>query len=464
MPTDEEILLEKGQDESFGFGALGKIGTGASLMGASLYGARTATPGGIRRTTADYASNRLEGFYKKGAWKFPRYFWELTKTGARMGRDSYVRLDNSEFYNNTGISPVVMRDLENIKQTKKQAEFDYRNYKKGYTDVSYKNDRKFAEKKLYFKLSNDKANQIIFGGTSSPLIDKVVGDRVKLTSASDFLKASDNNKNIANFALEQHSSIRNRNQSIDNPKGLQFIKYKPGKFGDVLRATQFDRRLYHTMLAIKNAPSAQSVETIIANAKYLPEKRGGKIMFSLSPQFKPDWDWGGFNSVAIVDPKNKTTRGKIRFIATDVPDVDIKGRPVPGSGGKFPAIKYVESKEITIGEPKQFKDQGINFKANDELIQRKSPNFYQRVKSWFTKPIYGRTAYHKKNRAKEILNYNSLFSAEQKQALQNIKSARAATKVSALKGVSRFGKNIGGPIGIAMAAWGLYDAYKYMKE
>ena len=74
MPTDEEVMIEAGQDESFGFGAMaakGAIGTG--LLGASTAMMRGQTPGGIRRTMADYASNRLEGFYKKGAWKTPRY-------------------------------------------------------------------------------------------------------------------------------------------------------------------------------------------------------------------------------------------------------------------------------------------------------------------------------------------------------------------------------------------------------
>jgi hypothetical protein len=56
MPTDEEVMIKAGQDESFGFGAMaakGAIATG--LLGASAAMMRGQTPGGIRRTTADYA-------------------------------------------------------------------------------------------------------------------------------------------------------------------------------------------------------------------------------------------------------------------------------------------------------------------------------------------------------------------------------------------------------------------------
>ena len=60
MPTDEELLIEAGQDESFGFGAMaakGAIGTG--LLGLSASMMRGQTPGGIRLASADYARNFL---------------------------------------------------------------------------------------------------------------------------------------------------------------------------------------------------------------------------------------------------------------------------------------------------------------------------------------------------------------------------------------------------------------------
>lgn len=456
--TDEEVLINAGEDESFGFGAL-NYPLGASLLGYSMYGMRGQTPGGIRRTVADFASNRLEGFYKPGAWKAPRYGWELAKTGGRIGYSAYANLANSGFYNQTGVSPVVMRDLDNIGSTIKNATSKYLSYQKGYTDLSFKNDIKFAEKKLYFKLTNDKANQLIFGGKSSPIIDKIVGDKVKLTDVNRFIKAADGSKELANYVITRQPSIVSRGQTIFDPKGLQFIKYKPNRFGDVLRATQFDRNFYKTILELKNHGKIGTAESIIANGGYKPTRlSNGKFVFSLSPSIKPDWDWGGFNSVAVWDPKKG---GKIRIIATDVPDVDIKGRPVPGSGGKYPGIKYVDSKEITISEG-SLKKKGINIAANDELINRKQPNWWQRVRGWTKNkyyqyfPITGKTKRHSVNRAKQVDGlHKSLFSKDQLKEIGNLKKERKNFKVSNLKKISRLGRNLAGPAGIALMAYQL---------
>ena len=251
MEEDDLTLIQAGEDPNFGFSNLpaGVKGiTGLGLIGASAAIMRGQTPGGVRRASADFASNRLEGFYKKGAWKTPRYAWELAKTGGRLGWSAAGNIVNSEFYNKTGVSPVVMRDLYDIDKTKNIAENKYLAKTKGYYKKSAINDMKFAEKKLYFKLSNDKANHLLFGGKSSPIIDKIIGDKVKLTNVDDFIKAANGDRDIANYAMRRQPSIVSRGQTIDNIKGLQFIKYKPGKFGDVLWATQFDKRMYKTML------------------------------------------------------------------------------------------------------------------------------------------------------------------------------------------------------------------------
>ena len=96
MPTDEEILIQQGQDESFGFGTLGKIGTGAGLIGASGIMMRGQTPGGVRRMTADYARNFLPSFYSQNALtrihpklnQAVQYTKELGMTGLKIGRDA----------------------------------------------------------------------------------------------------------------------------------------------------------------------------------------------------------------------------------------------------------------------------------------------------------------------------------------------------------------------------------------
>jgi len=433
--TDEEVLINAGEDEGFGFGPA-KYAVGPGLLGYSMYSMRGQTPGGIRRTMADFASNRLEGFYKPGAWKAPRYGLELAKTGGRIGYSAFANLANSGFYNETGISPVVMRDLDGIKTVKDAATKNYMKYKKGYYKQHAIADMKFAEKKLYFKLSNDKANQLIFGGKSSPIIDDIIGDRVKLTNVKDFIKSSSNNAEIANYVMRRQPTINARGQTIWDTKGLQFIKYKPGKFGNVLNSTQFDKRMYNIMLDLKNRGTRNNALNIIPK-EFKPRYVGGKFVFSLSPKGKPDWDWGGFNSVAIWDPKDAKTRGKIRFIATDVPDVDIKGRPVPGSGGKFPGIKYVESKEISISERKL-----------KEEIEGKQPKKTGRK----NKPGAGRPPL---KRDPSDLKFGSLFSAEQRESLKNLKKKRNLFSIANVKNLSRLGRRLPGAAGIALMTYQL---------
>jgi hypothetical protein len=274
----------------------------------------------------------------------------------------------------------------------------------------------------------------LFGGKSSPIINKIIGDKVKLTNVDDFIKAANGDRTLANYVMTRQPSIVSRGQTIDNIKGLQFIKYKPGKFGDVLRATQFDRGLYKTMLDLKNRGTINNALNIIPK-KYNPKFINGKFVFSLSPMFKPDWDWGGFNSVAVWDPKNRTTRGKIRLMATDVPDVDIKGRPVPGSGGKYPAIKYVDSREITISEG-SLKKEGIEIKKP--------------VKTGRTnKPGGGRPP---KPRAASDLKYNRIFSQEDIKELNKLKDTRKRFNLSKVKKLGKLGRRLPGAAGIALLA------------
>ena len=444
MPTDEELIIEAGQDESFGFGnAAGKGTIGTGLLGASTYMMRGQTPGGIRRTAADYASNRLEGFYKKGAWKAPRYGLELTKTASRMGRDAWFNLSNADFYNKTGVSPVLIRDLEDINKNRNTVLNKYLSSPKGFSKKDALNEIKFGEKKFWFKATNDKANQLLFGGSISPDIERIVGDKVKLTNMDDFIKSTGGNKEIANYVMTRQPSINARGQTILNPKGLQFIKYSPSKFGDVLRATQFDRNMYETLLDLKKNPK-NAANIIASRTGKTFSQSGTKFMFAISPKGKPDWDWGGFNSVAVWDKENPT---KVRFVATDVPDVDIKGRPVPGSGGKYPAIKYVDSKEITISEA-ALKDQDIQIEP--KKTGRKN-------KLGAGRPV-------KLRKASDLDEYKSLFTKDQQIGVDNLKSKRMSHKMSSFSKMKKLGRNLPGALGLAMNAWAMYDIYNSMKN
>lgn len=130
---------------------------------------------------------------------------------------------------------------------------------------------------------------------------------------------------------------------------MKFIKYSNLQFADVLRGAQFDRNVYNRMLDLKSLGKTSDIGTALNMLKgkgvsnAIPVS-GNKVVFSISPNIRPNYDWGGYNSVAIWD---KRKPDKIRLIATDVPDT-----PLKGTQGKVSGIKYVDSKEITITDKK----------------------------------------------------------------------------------------------------------------
>lgn len=468
MPTDEEILLEKGQDESFGFGTLGKIGTGAGLIGASGIMMRGQTPGGVRRMTADYARNFLPSFYSQNALtrihpklnQAVQYTKELGMTGLKIGRDAAYGITNSEFYNKTGISPTLIQNIDEVDLTKEKVIQDLKDNKIT-KDVAVR-EVKNSQKRMLFKASSDKANQLIFFGRSSKELDSLVGDMVKETDTKDFIKSvghsknSSTNKRIGNYILQQQPPIRNRNLAnvdITNPNNLKFIKYKNVQYGDVLRGAQFDRNAYNAMLQLKNSKGKGNLMNLASSLKNVNNATviGNNVVFSISPAIKSQYDWGGYNAVGIW---NKSRPDKIRFIATDVPDT-----PLPGTGGKVPGIKFVDSKEITISDSKVAKE------MNSNSLRKINPAEHERrrlaaLKGWETR---------KANQSGQQLSlfgtdYNNIQEVKGTRGIEkhridkfnNLKTKRNNFAVSTATKMSKLGRRLPGALGVAMLAWSMF--------
>ena len=480
MPTDEELIVEAGQDESFGFGnTVGKGAIGTGLLGASTYMMRGQTPGGIRRMTADYARNFLPSFYSQNALTriHPKanqafqYIKELGATGLKIGKDAAYGVTNSEFYNKTGISPTLIKNIEEVDLTKERVTQDLID-KKITKDVAMR-EVKNSQKRMLFKASSDKANQLIFFGRSSKELDNLVGDIVKESDTKGFLKSVGHSKNktvnnrIANYILQQQPPIKDRGLadiSKLNTNNLKFIKYKNVQYGDVLRGAQFDRRVYNAMLQLKDSKGKGNLMNLASSLKGVNNATtiGNNVIFSVSPAIKSQYDWGGYNAVGIW---NKNNPGKIRFIATDVPDT-----PLPLTGGKVPGLKFVDSKEITISDSKVAKE------MTSTSLRKTNPAEYERrrlaaLKGWETRranqlPLKGEqlSLFGKDyNDVQEVKGTRGI-EKHRIDKFNHLSNKRKNFAVSTATKLSKLGRRLPGALGIAMNAWALFDTYKAIKN
>jgi len=464
MPTDEELFIEKGQDESLGFGTLGKFGTGVGLLGASTAMMRGQTPGGIRLATADYARNFLPGFYGKSVLgpqinQGINYVAEAAKTGYRVGKDATFGFTSSEFYNKTGVSPVLLKNINEIETTKDLINDQYLKGKIGKTQAL--SEIKKAEKIAFFKASSDKANRMIFLGKSSKELDNIVGDAVKLTNKKDFVNSMAGNRKdknrIANYVFTRQTPLTNAgftNLDTVNSKNMKFIKYSNLQFADVLRGAQFDRNVYNRMLDLKSLGKVDDIASAAnilkgAGIKNADIVSGNKVVFSISPSIRPNYDWGGYNSVAIWD---KRKPGKIRLIATDVPNT-----PVPGTGGKVLGIKYVDSREITITD-KKVKE--MFTKKPVDPLRRESA-----LKGWETRRANQLAVGIKPLPIDDdLLDRNAVIGKNRYQKMQDLTSKRKSFSINTATRLSKIGRRLPGALGVAMNAWAMYDMYKSMKD
>jgi len=464
MDFEDKTILNQSQKEGWGFndmpfGIAGSAGLG--LMGASAMMMRNQTPGGTRLLTADYAKNYLDDFYKTGGPLPPamhkrlKYIEEAINTGGRITKDMLFGLQNTEFYNRTGVSPVLMQNIKDIDITTDAANEQYLKGKISKKQAIHQ--IKKAEKIAFFKASSDKANRIIFHGQSSPELDNIVGDTVKRSSKKEFLNSlggsSQGKVRLANYVISRQPDIRKvglDDFSKIHRNNFAFIKYGNLNFADVLRGMQFDRNTYNAMLALKSVgkqsdilPGLNTLQRMgINNARPIS---GNKLAFSISPSIRPNYDWGGYNGVGVWDRRNP---GKIRFIATDVPNALLP----KVTGGKIIGLKYVDSREITITDPKI-----------KEIVLEKEISPERRaaaLKGWET-----RRANQLKNGIKpppiddEIFTRNPVIGKGRMNALRDLQSKRKSFSMGIKQVAGKLGRRGLGAAGIALTAFDLVNAF-----
>ena len=157
--------------------------------------------------------------------------------------------------------------------------------------------------------------------------------------------------------------------------------------------------------------------------------KDGKIMFSFSPAFKSQFDWGGYNAVAEWDYKRPQY---IKFHATDLRDTPISS----ATGGRH-VLNYTESKEFKIKSMKKYTD--IDNKPKLRPVKSKSKSTISRKKPKISKM---KDAFLARESRKEIVASGKLnSSSQQKNMMKNLgiigKSKAKSREMIKLKTISK---------------------------
>ena len=319
------------------------VGSGLTL--AAAYNIVRKLPGkgkfgGITKLGVDYMHNYPEGFYAKGVTPFQQkklIAKEAAKSVGRMAK-SGLFVPETVAYRRTGIAPFVNKMFQDNNNKIEAIKNQYIN-NQGITYSDAKSQIRNLEKQVHHKLTSDFSNNRVFGSPIKADLRKYAQKYVE-SSGKDAFKKTAGSKGIADYVASRW--IDDGITSHDM-KGLKYMKYKNIPFADVLRGAQFDPNMYKGMLSLKGEKDITSAITKInslGNKFWTPNavERNGKILFQVSPRWKSNFDWGGYNAVGIWDPKNEK---KIRIMATDFRN--LFNMKVPN-----PVLNFVDSKEISI--------------------------------------------------------------------------------------------------------------------
>ena len=200
----------------------------------------------------------------------------------------------------------------------------------------------------------------------------------------------------------------------------------------------------------KELKNSKKIKTL-SEARVALAKKGikstiidGKVVFNFSPQIKSNFDWGGYNTVAEWDIKN---RGKVNFIATDLRDT-----PVSSTFGGKNVMNYVEAKDVNIADLKE--EAGVYDKktrGKDKKVRKKrapkADDYDVRLKNIQS----GELEIDKKGQYKNISNNINKVRNTRENYLKNIRS-----KTHYNKAMRQFAKTRGGLIaGVGLSAYAL---------
>ena len=337
---------------TYGMGAKAALGT------YGLYHALKNVPGGYGKVLADNMHNYLEDasghFYrppsptelkiekmtgvpvhkvKLAAKEFTKGTWRIAKM--------FGNPVSSTAYKSTGVAPFVVDMFKEGEKEIVRIAKQYVEQPKG-NNISFqdaKNQIRNIEKQLHFKVTSDYSNAYMYKTYPKNPVEKYASKYVTSGSQGDFIKTMGDKETARAVIGKQGVGL----------KGTKLMKYKNVNFSDVARGAQFDKDFYRTMRLLRNFKgdatfAAEFVRSNMYKSNAMP-LNNGKMIFSLSPSIRPNYDWGGFNAVGIWDPEKPD---RIKIAATD--KRDLLGH-TPGRART--TVNYVQTKDIEIKDLKK---------------------------------------------------------------------------------------------------------------
>tara|TARA_R110002110_G_scaffold93458_6_gene243154 strand:- start:6019 stop:7356 length:1338 start_codon:yes stop_codon:yes gene_type:complete len=345
----------------------------AGLTAATVGGAALAIHGApaqhFQKKALDNMSNYLDNYYGKAFGKeIPAKIGAFAKEAVKSTGGAvtgYFNPWSNYAYEATGITQKTWNEFNNYQAEINQIYDDFNKIKNpSKNKVKLFNTKlKSVHKKINAKMINDSVNYSMFSdikGTGT--IVENYGTKSNQIKVLNYSKARPHLGNNSN----QIAKILTKNQGIDIKNTLYALKTKNIATGDVLFGLQFDpraARLFADMNKQDNLPKMKRIKSFLDKNKWGYETRGKKIFFHLSPNMKPDLDWGGYQGIIEWD---STKPGKVRLHANDMRDW--AGMKV----GDRRVLNIVKPK--TIGIPqiiKEIKDVPAKKAAQAEKPRRK---------------------------------------------------------------------------------------------
>ena len=317
-----------------------ELATAAAIGTAGVY-----ITGDNRSRIAQYPYNFLKGFYAGGKGSQIGAFGKEVAANALPIMRDVIDPRTSYAYKKTGMSTrgynellKLQNDIDNLRENIDVEKVD--------DPVQYKKSRRLLahkQRQQHYKLINDYSNRFLF--TNNPAatddIARYAKQFVQPVDLKTAIANSGNTKQAMEYVMET--------QGIKDVTKAKYLMHKVSpKAGDVMRGIQFDRRVYNLFLKMNEHDSFDKItkKKMIEMAKSVglsvnDKAASDKLFFKVSPNAKPNYDWGGYQGVIEWNRKKK---GQVKFYAND--KRDLFGAKL---GGKN-VINIAPYKEISVPE------------------------------------------------------------------------------------------------------------------
>jgi hypothetical protein len=382
IPKDEQIDMRALLEEHKTQLALTAAGSAGVMM----------MTGDNRSRLAQYPYNFLRGFYGGGRGN------QAIATGREVAANALpvmrdlVDPRTSYAYKKTGMSTrgynellKLQDDIGNLqeemgRQIKVGSDGKDKFKNKEAESIFRESRRTLATKQRqqHYKLINDYSNRFLHRKNPPEMDDvaRYAKQWVEPVSKKRALASLGGTNEIAEYMVKNQPGMKNLDK-------IRFLEHTQGaKVGDVMRGIQFDKPVFNTFIRFNEIGldnlTPNKVKVAIAKMnKASPErafksfgKKGEeRIFFKVSPNMKPNYDWGGYQGIVEWDERNPT---KVKFYAND--KRDLFGMKL---GGKN-VLNIAPPREISIPE--------VMTDIQDDLpVKRKKEIVKQTVKKYNTK-------------------------------------------------------------------------------